>query len=192
QRFASPSRMQRSQTMRHPAALLVAALAGLLAPAAARAEFIPWKYNWSRSPSVIHADAPGTGTITLTDETLHATSGDTDVVATNLKVFSTAPPSAPDTFTNKPFTLTLFLLDSHSGKSGTVSFQGTLSGTISETNAKIKPPVYGSPTTQELTLGSNLYTISEPTFTPPGPPGSDNSGAIGFSATVTVTSIQQT
>ena len=46
-------------------------LAVLLAGASgAHADPIPWTYNWSRSPSQVPADAPGTGYITLTDEKL--------------------------------------------------------------------------------------------------------------------------
>src|SRR5947209_4636682 len=89
----------------------------LLAPAA-RADFIPWQYNWSRSPSVINADAPGTGYITLTDEPLKGAAGNSDIVATNLKTFSTAPTDKPDTFTNAKYSLSLTLIDTNSGKSG--------------------------------------------------------------------------
>src|SRR4051794_39657464 len=54
---------------RFPLTTGVAALGVLLfTTPAAKAELIPWMYNWSRSPSEIKADAPGTGYITLTDE----------------------------------------------------------------------------------------------------------------------------
>ena len=64
------------------------ALALLFAlPTSGRADLIAWSYNWSRSPSEIHADAPGTGKITLTDESQHNAVGDSDVVATNIRTF---------------------------------------------------------------------------------------------------------
>jgi len=178
--------------MRLFTALLSAALVWLFAPTSvARAEFIPWKYNWTRNPSVISADAPGTGLISLTDETLHSASGDSDVVATNLKVFSTAPPSSPDTYTNKAYTLTLFLLDTTSGQSGTLSFGGLLNGTASSLNSHIRNTFTGE-TTKELILGQTHFTVTIGPFTPPGPPESSNKGAISAFAQVTVTNIQKT
>src|SRR5437764_9188490 len=125
--------------MRHAAVFLLAAFVWLLAPAApVQAEFIPWQYNWSRSPGIVHADAPGTGYIKLTDESLHNAAGDSDVVATNLQVVSTAPPNHPDVFTAKPYTLTLFLLDTTSGQSGTIDFTGELHGTASSLSSLIR------------------------------------------------------
>src|SRR5262245_56434838 len=82
------------------------ALLTLLAGAPrARADQILWNYNWSRSPGVLQADAPGTGYITLTDESLKSAIGDSDIVATNLRTYSTATDANPDVFTAKPYTL---------------------------------------------------------------------------------------
>ncbi len=178
--------------MRHSAVPLTAALVWLLAPpAAARAEFIPWKYNWARSPSVVNADAPGTGFITLTDETLKSAAGDSDIVATNIKVVSTAPVNNPDVYTNASYTLTLFLLDVESNLSGTMAFTGLFNGTASSLSASISNTVTGD-TTQELVLGSNRYTVTIGPFTPPGPPGSDNAGAVSATAQVSVEAIHKT
>ncbi|MBI1917154.1 MAG: PEP-CTERM sorting domain-containing protein [Planctomycetes bacterium] len=178
--------------MRHAAVFLWAAFVWLLAPAAAvRAEFIPWQYNWSRSPAIVPADAPGTGYIKLTDESLHSASGDSDIVATNLNVVSTAPPNHPDVFTNKPYTLTLFLLDTTSSHSGTLAFTGELSGTASSLSSHIRTTFTGD-TTQELILGQSRFTVTIGPFTPPGPPDSSNKGAISAFAQVSVTNIQKT
>src|SRR5437588_594905 len=70
-----------------PAAPGVAALALLLAAGpGARADWIAWSYNWSRSPAEVLADNPATGgKITLTDESQHTVIGDSDVVAANLQ-----------------------------------------------------------------------------------------------------------
>jgi hypothetical protein len=179
--------------MRHsPATLGAAALALLLAAGTgARADWIPWSYNWSRSPGEVLADNPATGgKITLTDEGLHSVIGDSDVVATNLRAYSTATASNPDHFTNKQYTLTMFLQDTASGQSGTVSFTGVFNGTLTATNANITNTYLG-PTTQELVLGNNLYTVTIGKYAPPGPPGSVNSGSISAHAAITVQSIIQ-
>jgi hypothetical protein len=177
--------------MRHVAVPLAAAFVWLLAPAApAKAEFIPWKYNWSRSPSVIAADAPGTGSITLTDESLKSAAGDSDIVATNIKVVSTATANNPDVFTNKSYTLTMLLLDVESNQSATLAFTGLFNGTVTAFNAKIRN-TFTSDTTRELILGENRYTVTIGPFVPPGPPTSDNAGAISAFAQVSVTDIHK-
>jgi hypothetical protein len=186
--------------MRHAAALFLAAIVGLLVPAvSARAEFIPWEYKWTHTPAVIQADAPGTSTIKLTDVsrqgsppgTLIHAAGDTDMVATDISVVSTAPRSNPDTFSPTKYTLTLTILDDNSGQSGTLQFTGELYGTASALSAHIRNTFTGDQT-QQLPLGNNLYTVTIGPFDKPGPPESDNPGAISASANVTVTTIQKT
>lgn len=186
--------------MRPFAALFLAVLVGLLVPAvSARAEFIPWEYKWTHTPTVIQADAPGTGTIKLTDVsrqgsppgTLIQAAGDTDLVATDVSVVSTAPRSNPDNFSPAKYTLTLTILDENSGKTGTLSFDGLLYGTASSLSAHIRNTFLGD-ATKALPLGDNLYTVTIGPFTKPGPPQSDNPGAISASAQVTVTRIQGT
>ena len=88
-----------------PLALLLA-----FAPEA-HADLIPWAYSWSNSPTQIHADAPGTGTISLSNEKSGTAVGDSDIVATNLKTASTASAANPDVFTAKSYALTLTLTD---------------------------------------------------------------------------------
>jgi hypothetical protein len=154
------------------------ALALLLAPAPeARADLIPWTYNWSRSPSVLHADAPGTSTIALTDEPLVSVVGDSDVVATNLKTFSQAPATNPDHFTHAAYTLLLTLTDSTSGKSGTLAFTGYIDGTLSMSNAHLTN-TFTSTAPQTMLLGSTLFTATVDEFTHPGIPGSTTLGCI--------------
>ena len=87
-----------------PLTLFGLALASLFAlPPSVRADLIPWTYNWSRSPTDILADAPGTGYISLTDESLRTAVGNSDIVATNLHTFSTATDANPDVFTARPY-----------------------------------------------------------------------------------------
>jgi hypothetical protein len=163
----------------------------LLAGGSARADLIHWSYNWSASPADLHADAPGTGYITLTDETPQSVVGDSDIVATNLEVHSTATVANPDVFTARPYTLTLALTDQASSQTGTLTFTGQLTGTATAGSSLIGNAFTGM-TTQKLTLGNNLYTVAINSYTPPGPPGTVNTGSIGAHAIVTVEQVIHT
>ncbi len=154
------------------------------------AESIPWKYNWSRSHAKVFADAPGTGFISLTDESLKGARGSSDIVATNLRIHSTASPLTPDTFTNADYSLTLFLLDEGSGQSGTLHFGGEFNGSVSKLSSNLTHTFTGT-TTKSIGLGTSLYTVSIGPYTPPGPPGSANAGAVSAAARVEVSSIEQ-
>lgn len=154
----------------------------------AHADLIPWAYNWSRSPSEIHADAPGTGRITLSDESEHSAVGNSDIVATNLKTFSTAADAHPDIFTAKPYATTLTLTDLTSGTTGSLTFTGLLSGQLTASSSNIAN-TYTGLTTQQLILGNTVFTVSIGSYTPPGPPDSTNLGSIGAHTTVTVSHI---
>jgi len=169
---------------RSPLGLIAGVTVLLLAPAA-RADFIPWQYNWSRSPSVLHADGSGTGYVTLTDEPLKHAVGDSDIVATNLRTFSTAPTDKPDTFTNAKYSLSLTLIDTASGKSGTLTFTGHLDGTVTYQSSNLTNTFTGQ-MTQALVLGDHQYTVTMGAFSPPGPPGAVNAGSISSHATVLV------
>ncbi|HEV3238010.1 MAG TPA: hypothetical protein VGZ25_13555 [Gemmataceae bacterium] len=163
---------------RMSAPLFVAALGlTLFAQSKAHASFVPWTYNWGRSPIAVQADSPGTGGLSLTDETtLHAV-GTSDIVATNIRSFSSAPRTAPDHFTAKPYTLSLFLKDDASGQSTTLTFSGTFSGALSSNSANITTAFTGK-ISQTVTLGKHTYTVSLGNFAPPGPPTASNAGSI--------------
>jgi hypothetical protein len=162
------------------------ALALLLALAgSARADFIHWMYNWSRSPARVNADAPGTGYVTLTDESLRSTVGDSDVVATNLHTFSTATPDNPDRFTAKAYSLTLFLKDVNSGLAATLVFTGQFDGTLTAGSSNLTNTFTGL-VTQEVLLGAHLYTVTIGPYAPAGPPGSANAGSISAHAHISV------
>jgi hypothetical protein len=174
-----------------PASLGGTVLALLLAGGAARADFISWSYNWSRSPGVIASDNhPATGYITLTDESLKNAVGDSNIVATNLRTYSTATAADPDRFTAKVYTLTLFLLDQDSGRSTTLRFTGQFDGTLTSASANIQNTFLG-PTTQTVVLGDHLYTVTLDHYSPPGPTGAVNSGSISAHATITVATVFQ-
>jgi hypothetical protein len=157
----------------------------------ARAEPIQWSYSWSRSPAEVHADSPGTGFISLTGGGLKSAAGNSYLAATNLQAHSTAPTSSPDVFTNKAYTLSLFLQDQDSGKSGTVAFTGAFNGMLTSESSNITNTFVG-PTTQTLVLGDHLYTVSIGPYAAPGPTGVLNVGGIGARADVKVSSIFHT
>ena len=68
---------------------------------------------------------------------------------------------------------------------GTAVFHGVFNGTLTADSSNIANTFVG-PTKAVLDLGSNEYVIDLTAFTPPGPTGSVNAGAIGAHATVTV------
>ena len=154
----------------------------------AHADLIPWAYNWSRSPSDIQADSPGTGHISLSDESIHSAIGDSDIVATNLKTFSTATAANPDIFTAKSYATTLTLTDLTSGTTGSLTFTGLLNGQLTASSSNIGN-TYTGLTTQQLILGNTVFTATIGSYTPPGPPDATNLGSIGAHTTVTVSHI---
>jgi hypothetical protein len=156
----------------------------------ARAEFIPWTYSWLNSPAQVLADSPGTGMITLTNENTRDAIGTSDIVATNIHAVSTAPSDHPDVFTAKPYSLGLTLTDKDSGASGSLTFTGQFSGTLTANNSLIKNTFTGQ-TTQSVVLGDHLYTATIGQYVPPGPTGAVNAGSISAHATVEVSSVIQ-
>ncbi|MHB1422950.1 MAG: hypothetical protein ACYC3I_07110 [Gemmataceae bacterium] len=154
----------------------------------AHAELIQWSYSWSRSPTQVSANSPGTGYISLTDQPLTSATGNSYIVATNLQAHSTASVQNPDVFTNKTYTLSLFLQDQDSGKSGTVAFTGAFNGTLTAESSNISNTFLGS-TTKSLALGDHLYTVAIGPYSAPGPTGAVNSGSIAARAEVTVSTI---
>jgi hypothetical protein len=168
-----------------PATLGGAAMAlALLVTSPAQADLVHWHYSWSRSPAEVLSDT-GQSKVTLSDESLTTAEGSSDIVATNLRTFSTADPHHLDTFTHKGYTLTLKLIDDVSHQSGTLVFKGEFNGTVSSTSANIIN-TFTSLLTRSIVLGDNLYIATMNSFVPPGPPGASNSGSIGAHVDVTV------
>jgi hypothetical protein len=159
----------------------------LLGGAAARADLASWKYNWTPNVPAIFSDQ-GNSKITLTNEPSGNAVGTSDIVATNLKTFSTADPNNPDTFSHKGYGLVLALTDVASGTTGTLTFSGEFNGTLSSLSSIITNSFTNS-VTQQLTLGNNQYTVTIGPFTPPAPPGASNFGSISATAFVTVGNI---
>jgi hypothetical protein len=163
----------------------VALLVALTTHGGARADPIPWIYSWSNSPGQLNANSPGTGYLTLANETAKQAAGNSDIVATNIRAFSTATTDKPDVFTAKAYSLQLTLTDANSLKSATLVFTGHLDGTLTAGNSNITNTFTGQ-TSYTVVLGQNQYAITISSYTPPGPTGVANSGAIGAHANVTV------
>jgi hypothetical protein len=174
--------MHHNLTMPRRAGIALAVL--LLAGASARADLIQWGYNWTPSGNNVAADGGGTGHLGLTNAPSNAAAGTSNTVITNIRAFSTAPTATPDVFTHANFSFTLSLQDIASQQTGTVTYSGFFSGTLTANNANIQAN-FTSPSTQTLTLGGNTFTVTLGTYSPPGPPGATNAGSLNALVTVT-------
>jgi hypothetical protein len=165
--------------MKHPASTLFTALCVVTAfgVSQARADFVSWTYNFGRSPVAVPAGGSATGGLSLTDESTHQADGTSDIVATNIRAFSSAPRNHPDTFTNSPYALSMFLKDNASGQSTTLVFHGVFKGIISATSANVTT-TFTAPLTETVKLGANFYTVNLGNYAPPGPPDASNAGSI--------------
>ncbi len=149
----------------------------LLAGSPAWASFVGWDYAWSPSSLVVAADGGSTGGISLTLQAQAHADGTSDIIATNLRTFSSAPRTLPDSMASGNYTLTLSLTDTASGQSGTATFSGFFSGTFSTTSADVHNTFTGA-TTETLVLGGHTYKITIGPYAPPGPPSAANAGTI--------------
>jgi spore coat protein U-like protein len=164
--------------MKHIHAASVFALALLLLSSpSAHAGLISWTYDWNAGPAAVTA---GGGSISMSNETTQIAFGNSNVVATNLKVNSTADPKTPDTFTagGGHYSLAVDLTDNVSHHSATLFFTGQLQGSFSQYSSNVTNTFF-SPTTQSVQLGNTIFTVTVNSFTPPGPPSSGNLGSIG-------------
>jgi hypothetical protein len=150
----------------------------------ARAEQISWGFDWDRSPVAVRA---GTGGVAFTNEPNGFATGNSDVVATNLKVFSSATSANADVFGptggKYSLTLTLTLTDLESRKVGALTFTGQLQGQFSKDEANVTNHFTG-PRTEFLRLGTTLITVTMVSYSPPGPPSQANAGSITAHVTV--------
>jgi hypothetical protein len=180
-----PTLMKRFWTLLAPAVLLLAGAPAHADPSAS--DLVEWSYSWSHNyaSGSIPADSPGTGGVSLTKEQTRDATGSSDVVATNLRTFSTATASSADKLnSNGSYELTITITDKASGETGTLTFTGKLSGTFTADSTNITNQFTGS-TTQSITLGDNTYTVTLTSYTPPGPSTAESSGSIGAHVEVT-------
>ena len=172
-------------TRAHLLRLLALTALLMLAPAAAAGP-IQWAYDWSATPSFA---AGGAGKVTFSNEMSTTATNNSHVVATNLKVVSTASPAAPDTFSpgGGHYTLTVNLKDIDSGATGALTFTGQLQGKISSHNALVTN-TFTSAVSKSILLGFTTFVVTMDSYTPPGPPDQGNLGSIG--AMVEVSSLK--
>jgi hypothetical protein len=167
-----------------PLSAAVAFALFLLANNSARADLIPWGYNWQPSTTHLNANAGGSAYLKLTNEHPYSATGSSNTVITNIQSVSTAPYDAPGVFSRAPISFTLTLTDFNSSKSDNLTFSGAVTGAVTGDSSNVQLS-FTSPTTQIVTLGGDKYTVTVGTYTPPGPPGESNYG--GLNAFVTVT-----
>jgi len=178
--------MKRASLMR----LLAVAAVLTCGTTSARASLISWSYDWLATPGAVTTPpaVPGDpAKITLSNEPFKTAFNDSDVVATNLKTFSTANPFSNqfDVFgaADGKYTLTLTLKDLASSASAVLNFTGQMQGLFSALNANVTN-AFDLPITQSVTLGNNVYTVTMTSYTPPGPPAQGNLGSIGAHVSV--------
>lgn len=153
-------------------------------------EKMSWTYNWYPGAASVLADGNPMAGISFTDEPAKKAVGSTDIVATNLKVFSTALAVSPDVLkANGDYALNL-VLATKEGKidyKGELKFTGKLSGSFSKESSNVKNKFLdGGP--KSVDLGSYRFTVELVAYTPPGPPDQSNAGSIA--AHVEITSLK--
>ena len=164
------------------------AVVAALGESTARAELVDFSYAWSIQPSAVLPGGTGSVQVSLTP---NASSSGTLGVSTpiplaTLTTTSTASAGSPDSF-NNPFSLKLSLTDTASGNTGTLSFGGTISGTLTF-DCSLLTGKFDNPM-QVLHLGTHDYavTIDTPNFGLQKP-NSDGNTLIGAFVLVTNTS----
>jgi hypothetical protein len=163
----------------------------LLAGAGARADQIdvPWSYSWAPGSATVLSDS-GAGGVSFTGEKGVSAQNNSNIVASELRVFSAASPDKPEKFDSSgayalALTLTDFSDPKHpEGVSTDLTFHGKLSGTFSKANATIDN-TFGADARQHVTLGVDDYTVTLQYYTPPGPPDALRPGTLGALVEVT-------
>jgi hypothetical protein len=160
-----------------------ALFAGLLLwpTSSARAEPI-WGY---RSPGNESIKSPGSDAgLTFPNTGFTTASGDQSVVATAVVAWSVAGADAPDAVAQAQYSFALELLDEASGQTGTVSFAGSLDGTIWKDGANLTNSFTGA-TNQSLDLGDYRYAVALDLFEAPIGFGEAAAGKITADVTIT-------
>jgi hypothetical protein len=165
--------------------VLAIGLAALAAPAAARADQIGYGYDFL-TPAAVTGDQGNLGAVSFATTNPGTATGHAVVTATQLAVVTSAPSDNPDTFSGQTYSLTMHLTDDPSGKSGTLTFTGTLTGSLSVQNVNIRTSF--SPATKTLVLGNDTYTVSLGSTTL----GPDPTSVTALSATIDVRAIEIT
>jgi hypothetical protein len=189
----------------HVAALALVLLGGVAAQAGPMPPTtLSFTYNFTPvapgthtpMPAVFAQGNPG-ASITFTNDTTQPASVDssnptTDVVATTLKVHSSASALHPDVLANNgkyDMDLTLSATDANGVHTKTLTFHGNkLTGPFSATSSHVHN-VFGADSTQTVTLGIYTFTVSLDAYVAPGPNGQTIPGSIGANIQVSGGSI---
>jgi hypothetical protein len=171
----------------------------------ARADMTPapnaqWSYNFSphmKNNQVLATD--GLSGVNFTNEPTKNATGTSDVVVSNLKVFSNS--ASPVGFgSGGGYSVGLTLTDSASGATASYLFNNTLGGNLSATSANVTTSIphfsgtvtangktisFSGMTAPTVALGNFNYEVTMTTFVPPSPPNASNAGSIGAHVSVT-------
>jgi hypothetical protein len=135
---------------------LFALVALILAAVPVRADFLGWQYDWSVSPTTIPTNGGNLQMIGF--------SGTSTVLSESVPAMGiTAPTAAQESaIASTPYQLTLALTDLALNDNGKVTFNGTLSGSFANLSNSLT-----GPTTKQIMLGTNNYTVSLGAFQAP-------------------------
>lgn len=140
-------------------------IVGLLVGGAARADYMDWSYRWSLSPAPVLSS--GTGTVS--QALGQPGKGATRILAAAVTTSSDASAKEPDRY-NKTFRLTLHLMDRATHQSGSLTFSGTIIGTLTANSAHLTE-TFRTPI-EYLRLGKHLYEVELPRYLRLMSPGS--------------------
>jgi hypothetical protein len=152
---------------------------------------VSWTFNFTPSATSIFADGNPNAGVTLTNEPTKNARGSSDIVATNLRVFSSSPADSPDHFINNgAYTVTLVISTMNNGQmlTGQAVFNDKLGGTFSVDNANVTSTI--SPKTPQMAtivLGNVTFTATLDKYSPPGPQSASNAGSISAHVDVSPT-----
>jgi hypothetical protein len=164
---------------------LLAVLA-LFGASRAQADQIGFGYSWSSMPPTFITG--GTGTVQIAtppDATGQATLGgpSVSIPAATLSTNTSATAQNPDSFKTN-FSLNLNLTDTASSTMKTLTFNGTVSGTLSVNQSSLFA-TFQNPLTQNLTFGNLVYTVTiDPSHLHLPTPGAPNLGQINADVSV--------
>ncbi|HTU19538.1 MAG TPA: hypothetical protein VMG10_15870 [Gemmataceae bacterium] len=155
--------------MKAPSApFLVALLAAWLSVGQARADYMNWSFSSNAVPpgfSATGANNAG-GTVQLTPYTNVA--GSSAITALAYQTSATGP--ATFNAANTAYTLSLTITDNTTHDSGTLTFSGSISGSLSPTTSSLVN-TFADPQ-QSLTLDGHTYTVTLPPTVPLAAPTS--------------------
>src|SRR5262249_50414604 len=135
----------------------LAFLALLCLAGTARADFLPsWTITTTPNTPVLHSTNDGGAGMVFLAPTISMGEGDSNIILATLTTASSAGRSTPDVFTSVPWSVTLHLLDEATGKTGSMTITGLLSGTLSGRSGSFTT-TYTSPPTQGVQIGETLY-----------------------------------